>query len=361
VPIRYQWAGAEGPAMGHEWTVKLDAATPIGGIVQDEDGKPIVGVDIAFHYVADKNAPVSISIYDRGIKTDANGRWECDFAPAELPSPESYKFRIYLVHRDYLSDQWRDGHFPMPLYPQPSAQDLQAKTAVYVMKRESDVKGQSPAAAGLPPAAPSFKIRVIDSKTLAPIPDVQVKLIQAGASSDGKESKYVTGDDGRCRAAANAWSLSQAVFFRDGYVPMRYHWSGNNGPSFGREWTVKLDAATPIGGVVLDVEGKPIAGVDIAFHYVLPEDAPVGINIYDRGIKTDANGRWECDFAPAELPSPESHTFRIYLSRPGYLSDEWHDGFPIPRYPQPSAKDLQAKRAVYVMAPEPAVSGGHGF
>ena len=100
VPLEVMWdnAMAEVPVeIPREYTITMEPGSAIGGIVQDEQGQPVVG------------ARVHLSIPSTGIpgpgkprvdlqnfvtNTDAGGRWQCDIVHVVRPSS---KFFFHVV------------------------------------------------------------------------------------------------------------------------------------------------------------------------------------------------------------------------------------------------------------------------
>lgn len=142
VPLHAMWAAqfqSDGDQVPDEFTFRLDRGTAIGGIVVDEDGKPVKGVRVEvrdntamdFHLVKTPKGPGirpvrSYSLADGADAplTDEQGRWKVDvvppdrdlvltpqpfdgrFGPPEIPS----RIELHLVHSGYVSDEraWGD-------------------------------------------------------------------------------------------------------------------------------------------------------------------------------------------------------------------------------------------------------------
>ncbi len=98
------------------------------------------------------------------------------------------------------------------------------------------------------------------------------------------------------------------------YVAMEFYWSDvRHAISLPESQLVRLELGVPIRGVVQDEAGKPIAGADVtAWTSVEMEQPRSG---YALGTtKTDEQGRWRIDDAPANL-SPVG----VEVSHPDYL------------------------------------------
>jgi uncharacterized GH25 family protein len=81
VPNRLSLSAAQtNEIIAAQQVVNLDKGTKIGGLVQDEDGRPIEGAVVSVSLQStNPNDPTAITGYE--IKTDANGLWFCDIIP----------------------------------------------------------------------------------------------------------------------------------------------------------------------------------------------------------------------------------------------------------------------------------------
>lgn len=84
-PFYLYWDGTSHPIeIPAEKELRLARGTTIGGIVRDEDGKPIAGASIEVSMPAiETNVPALSFGLDR-LKTGADGRWQVDIAPPDL-------------------------------------------------------------------------------------------------------------------------------------------------------------------------------------------------------------------------------------------------------------------------------------
>jgi hypothetical protein len=217
----------------------------------------------------------------------------------------------------------------------------------------------SAASAGEPaPAAqPKFiNLRTINAKTKGPVADVGLE-VQLN-SKDWKTQvilKDKTDAAGRAKIKLPDWPVYHYRLYpkKDGFVPLRVYWGDGEAPPES-EFTVPMEPAVPIGGAVRDEQGRPIEGVMVAFYFYKPDDGRIRINFVDCDVKTDKDGRWRSDMAPADL----NDELRIFLNHPDYVSDQRTSSHtPLPRYPTPSVKVLQALAGDYVMKKGIAIRG----
>ncbi|MGI9429938.1 MAG: hypothetical protein ACR2NM_14855, partial [Bythopirellula sp.] len=99
------WRG--GNSIPEEYTIKLAKGIAIGGIVHDEKGKPIDGVEIHTQLMqtdtdsASTRVTGSTRVTSESVqlaKTDQDGRWK-----AQVKDAPDKKLRLKLIHEDYLS------------------------------------------------------------------------------------------------------------------------------------------------------------------------------------------------------------------------------------------------------------------
>ncbi len=149
VPLFANWwqPGLEGrmaPVTGDvpkEFTFKLIPGTAIGGLVKDEEGKPIPRVKVEVMLASPREQPDKRPIYDTWLAwgdaartTDAQGRWTLD----NVPPGENVEVRIKLTHPDFISD-YRWGM--MQSIEKVTMASLRQQTAALVMARGIRVSG----------------------------------------------------------------------------------------------------------------------------------------------------------------------------------------------------------------------------
>lgn len=110
--------------------VNLDKGTKIGGLVQDTESKPIVGVLVSVSLQStNPNDAAVISGYE--IKTDANGMWVCDIIP-EKPD----RISILFTHPNYRTENVRTQA------PSPILQIMREMTHAVMMQKQLNIVGQ---------------------------------------------------------------------------------------------------------------------------------------------------------------------------------------------------------------------------
>src|SRR5262249_36014663 len=66
-------------------------------------------------------------------------------------------------------------------------------------------------------------------------------------------------------------------------------------------YDVPLETGTPIGGVVVDPQGNPVAGARVNVYPQDQTDEKASPDIGRQNVVTDAQGHWQLDQAPAKL------------------------------------------------------------
>jgi beta-lactamase regulating signal transducer with metallopeptidase domain len=211
---------------------------------------------------------------------------------------------------------------------------------------------QAPAADPDFPAQKSIAFRVVESGTNRPVDDVKLS-----ARVTGQRRTWTTDDDGHAKLDVDADSTSLTVWAdKDGYVPMTVTWEPlrSRQPIPG-EYLLQFERATTIGGRVLNEAGKPIPAVEVALDLQRKGEerqaGPIALGpraaLYDVRAKTDADGRWRFDRAPAHI-----QVAHVRLAHPDYLSDERFGQRPFPPHDK-----LRDQTAVMVMAKGLTVAG----
>jgi hypothetical protein len=108
----------------------------------------------------------------------------------------------------------------------------------------------------------TLEFHVVDARDKTPLPDVSIVVVAANPGVI-QRTTLATDADGHCRIAIpkNAKSFVGISARKEGFVPIRVAWSGNDiGAELPDSYTVALEPGTPIGGVVHDTLGRPVSG-----------------------------------------------------------------------------------------------------
>lgn len=293
VPLRVYWGDdLAAPKLPKSDTIALQPGTTWGGVIQDEQGKPIPDVKVTIHYWETSpgnyyNPHLRANI-DEETTSDKDGRWHIDVMPAEVPEDEP---RIFLSHPDHVSDTLLRGYTPMPLTKMPPIGTLREQTAVMVMRKGGTITGLVTDQAGKPIAGVEFYTAEhfwLDSQKPA-----------ATSDADGRfRLKNLTfansGMNDPSESTQRAWRAKQAavVMQAPGYTPQLIHVDPNGAP---KPLEIKLKPGKAVFGRVVDANGKPLQGVNVSTSNWLGYRER-----FNRQAKTDAEGKFRLSDVPLE-------------------------------------------------------------
>ncbi|OHB58170.1 MAG: hypothetical protein A2Y12_07865 [Planctomycetes bacterium GWF2_42_9] len=145
---------------------------------------------------------------------------------------------------------------------------------------------------------PYMEVYVTDKQTDEPIAGVRVK------GSESKK-KSTTDANGYCKVTLGKKTPDYFSVYveKEGFVPMFFNWGKECQRSIPKEFEFILEKGTVIGGTVVNEENQSVQNAKIKVNYHINQDDP-GVpyqNIRDYIIKTDVNGKWQCDILPARL------------------------------------------------------------
>jgi hypothetical protein len=192
--------------------------------------------------------------------------------------------------------------------------------------------GQTPTAPGKSERQ-RLVLRATSSQTGQSLKGVDVHFY-GRIGGDPIRTSAVTIDDGvvtlswrKGFAVQNVWFTARAP----GHVPIDYNWGDDHHTVEVPEFVVlKFEPGFPVGGVVRDEEGNPIAGVQIQAQMPLTWPANSGLVFLANTSKADAQGRWTWNEAPADCSQ-----VKIQIDHPQY-EHSW-------------AKGVRSQQLVYVL------------
>ncbi len=283
VPLRYGWGFEGGPKAPGELTLKLRRGITMGGIVVAAADRPVEGVTVVMtvtRYGPAKRSPNPTGLetyYEVPSRTGPDGRWRTDSVP-----PGAETVHLQLIHPDYVCD----GCTTL------GSSGRMAKVAS--LRDQSDrqvlLKGMR-----------------IDGRVL----DVRGRPIAGARIADSTRGltflEYVwradTDAEGRFHIHLPRGKSVKLTVQVHGYEPATQQVAADpDRPSI----EFRLPPGQRLRGRIVDPRGHPIAGAQVVIPSIV---AHKGIYFNQR---TDAQGRFEWDSAPAEPVS-----FRIAAE--GYL------------------------------------------
>ena len=274
---RHHWGDDPAVPVPDEATIKLRPGESLGGLVQDEQGRPVAGGAVyLWSHNYKKNDPSEL-LFDLRAITGPDGRWHTGGAPQTTGNLLGF----YITHPDFISDrEYVSGR------EKPAIDELRAGKAMSVVTKGVPIEGRVFGADGRP--APGAL--VISTET-------------PGSLYNGLDKFMVRTDaEGRFRTGqvkAGAWHL---VVRANGHAPAAREIKV--GTAIPAE-EIRLEAPHSFRARVVDPAGKPIVGafvnIDTWRRYRC-----LGVYLY-----TDAEGRVRWDDAPDD-------DFRINVNASGY-------------------------------------------
>lgn len=324
VPIKVLWGynrEFEFEGVPASYTLILDRGTPIGGIVRDDQGRPVAGARVYPYISGNRGEIESIELPgDASFATDDEGRWRCVILPTTYAAD---RMPLTIRHPGFItSTQWADRAVPLEL--------LRALSAATVLQPGYSVSGAVTDADGRPIGGAT--VAWLDSYTFTDGPAMPAVFDWAAAGLDRGDGEGVpgllrvkTGPDGRFRlenrppgthlVTAEAPGLAPAARFvrlgppeagpprplppaMPGGPAVEYQEPPVGATQLARDGpcepplVFRLAPGRTIVGRVVDGRGRPVAGVTIA---------PAGsTTMAPQGWKTGPDGRFRCTNVPGE-------------------------------------------------------------
>jgi RNA polymerase sigma factor (sigma-70 family) len=154
-------------------------------------------------------------------------------------------------------------------------------------------------------------LEVLDEQTQSPVTNAVLTLMSVTQFPARATNVFVTGRDGRARVVYSAAPVKywnhRIEIYRDGYVPKFVSWSEGQVDRLEEipaEYTVRVERAVRIGGLVVDEQDGPVAGARVIFSVSGPTSRArerltmMGDYHFE---DTDATGHWSCTHVPARF------------------------------------------------------------
>jgi thiol-disulfide isomerase/thioredoxin len=272
VPMRVSWYKEGDIAIPETYTLALEPGTSIGGIIQNEEGKPIAAVKVFLLAPGSCGETECVAIRDYEVKTDPNGRWRCDIMPAKLDDVS-----IRLAHPYYIDDEMYG------MTAKPSMEQLRAMTGIMVMKKGLTVIGE-----------------VLDSNGQP----IEGAWVAQGSTRFADYPSTDTVAKGMFRFLNAKPGEMVLTVQAKGYAPELKEITVRKGMP---KVKFRLEPGHTIKGRIVDPQGKPIEGAFVA------ADTWRGHRSLSWRVNTDAEGRFQWDDAPAD-------EVLIDMGKQGYMS-----------------------------------------
>lgn len=189
-------------------------------------------------------------------------------------------------------------------------------------------------------------VDVIDSKTRQPVTGAEIRPY----ISDDEHPVATTDAKGRGTIHFSAGTTSMNLWVRKAGYASTVTVFGNRSP-IPTHYTMPIERGMKVGGIVVDENGKPIAGATVALWARLPQESSrYGLphpEVYDVKVRTDTDGKWSSDIIP-----PDAQSVALRLSDPDFVSDDLYG-----KSSTPSIEELRSLSARSVMKKGIQVSG----
>ena len=274
---RYNWGLDPHRPTPDRAAIRLQPGESLGGVVQDEAGRPIAGAEVYLWSHNYKKKDPHELLYDLRAITDRDGHWRTSGAPET--TGELLGFHV--VHPDYLSTRDYTSKEIIP-----KIADLRAGKAVTVMKKGVPIEGRVVNSEGRPVAGAT----------------VLSASYRQDLYSEVNRFAVTTDDRGHFRTGqvkAGEWFLLARA---------RGHAPGEASARIGkavRQVEIALGRPHPFFGRIVNPAGKPIEG---AFVNVNSWRGYRFLGIY---LYSDADGRFRWDDAPGD-------ELTVNVNREGY-------------------------------------------
>lgn len=268
-----------------EFTFKLEKAITVGGIVMDEEGKPVEGASVRFS--ASGNDPQESRVKS-GVSgtfvTDRDGKWRCEDAPKEMTIAS-----INIRHRDFASDFFEHSSKSIDH----EIKKLLSQEYAYTLRKGFSITGRIVDENDKPIEGVALVVCELNSHSANPI-------IKTDAEGRYRFERIATRPEVRVTERI-ALTISA---YKPGYTPIQ-----ERVPGFGerpmhkstdkeRIVDFRLDPGNTVTLRVVDSLGKPVKQAHV---YIDNWGMTRALEHFrDHGIpqQTDANGIWKWTDAP---------------------------------------------------------------
>ena len=254
------------------YTLTMDRATSIGGVVRDEQGRPIEGATVSlYNYAPNDRGREALDLDGVTARTDAQGRWHLDLFAASF---DLGYLQFSYAHAEFLSLIAASN-----IQPREEPEQLRKRSVVTILRKGITITGRVLDRDGHPIIGASVQLG--DHPWLPRTKTEADGKFRIGNAPAGK--LFVTAQ------APNHSPEMKSVDIDAGISPVEF----------------RLDQGRTISGRVIDTQGRPVAGAFVAAYYWR------GHQTADWRAETDAEGRFHWDCAPSD-------TISLGVSKPGY-------------------------------------------
>lgn len=266
----------EGSTLPPELVIQLDPGVVIGGVVRDDQGKPVAGAQVRINGVARDAAGQVIEEEIETVETDAQGRWACRSVPSQ---PQGLSFKV--THPEFLPAEYDQADEAGQGYDV-STKSLLARAAVMTLE---------------PGIAVTGSVLDAEGKTLA-----GAEVVLASGDELANRGQARTDDNGHFRVVALETGAAALLVQAPGRAPQQRKFQLESGLA---PFEFKLAPGRTHAGRVLDEAGKPVAGAVVAV------ERWQDLDLLKWRAETDVDGRFIWDSAPLDA-------ITLSVSKPGF-------------------------------------------
>jgi len=254
------------------YTLAMERGTSIGGIVRDEQGRPIEGVTVALYESSPEDrGREALDLDGITARTDAQGRWHLDIIPAALD--------LGHLHFSYSHPEFLSLTAAVNIQPREEPEQLRKRSVVTVLRKGITITGRVLDRDGHPIIGAS--VRLGDRFWLPRTKTEAEGQFRIGNAPTGKS--FLT-----AQVPGHAPEM-KSVDIHAGFLPVEF----------------RLGPGRTISGRVVDALGRPVAGAFVGAFYWRGHQTLVW------RANTDSEGQFHWDNAPSD-------TVSLSVSKPGY-------------------------------------------
>ncbi len=300
-------------------TFKLRPAAVVDITVVDADsGEPLSGTDVWLD-----QTPAGSSRPYRPVHAYRSWEVETSLSHAERPRSDAEgKMRVLFEpgkHRIGVGKEaYPEGYVPVETDGKEiECQPGEPTSVVFQMRKAGTSSGESSATSASQESPDHFTLHIVDPAgkpvpaalveiRTSPVPTPE-QILQGEFVRRANYGSFAKADDAGCLVVALPQNPDRLDFSikTPAYGP---YWADcladYRDKTVPNELTAQLEAAWSVGGIVVDEEGRPIAGVEIrsGIDYRKRPGDNQQLRIGDE-FKTDEQGAWSCDSVPVSLDS----------------------------------------------------------
>lgn len=194
-----------------------------------------------------------------------------------------------------------------------SAADQAAGASTLSATSANDLRAASPAS--VPPKI-AMLLHVTDSGTGQPLGNSQIEVAYFGAGGNGEGHNILTDSNGTAVIPkpndATKNQGANVFVVAGGHVPVAVMFQ-----SLPADYSIKLDPAATVSGIVEDEQGRPVSGVKILVQD--PGNVPgqsVNVDFQTCPVTNHDDGTWSCSYIPFDY----TNEIRFLLQKKGYAA-----------------------------------------